>query len=138
MTDEKMRDASQFSQTDRGERSAPEAHERAMSLPIETVVSELVALLGATTVATIGGVGETRAVTQWKTGRAPQRPNVLRFALQVASMIASKKDSDVVRAWFHGSNPHLADRVPALMLRDEPLHEIQAEIMAAARRFAAR
>jgi hypothetical protein len=109
-----------------------------MSLPIEAVVRELVALLGATTVATIGGVGETRAVSQWTTGRAPQRPNALRFALQLAGMIATTKDPDVVRAWFHGSNPHLGDRVPALMLRDEPLAEVQVEMMTAARAFASR
>jgi hypothetical protein len=122
----------------RGEWSAGEAHENAMGLPIEDVVRELVSLLGLTTVAMIGGVGETRAVTQWTSGRAPQRPNVLRFTLQVASMILNSKDADVARAWFHGSNPHLGDRVPAVVLRDEPLSEIQAEVMAAARDFAAR
>lgn len=126
------------SRGDRGEWSAPEAHERAMSLPIERVVKELVALLGLTTVATIGGVGETRAVAQWGSGRAPQRPNVLRFTLQVASMILNEKDPDVARAWFHGSNPHLRDQVPAVLLRDKPLAEVQGEIMAAARAFAGR
>jgi hypothetical protein len=122
----------------RGEWSAGEAHERAMSLPISDVVRELVALLGLTTVATIGGVGETRAVTQWMTGREPQRPNVLRFTLQIASMILNAKNPDIARAWFHGSNPHLGDRIPAVVLRDEPLAEVQGEIMAAARDFAAR
>jgi hypothetical protein len=109
-----------------------------MSLPIAEVVRELVALLGLTTVAMIGGVGETRAVTQWTSGREPQRPNVLRFTLQIASMILNAKNPDIARAWFHGSNPHLHDRIPAVVLRDEPLPEVQAEIMAAARDFAAR
>jgi len=133
-----MNDVNQHSTGGRGERSAPSAHERAMGLPIEDVVRELVSLLGATTVAAIGGVGETRAVAQWTNGRLPQRPNALRFALQLASMIMSAKDPDVVRAWFHGSNPHLNDRVPVVMLRDEPLPEIQVEMMAAARAFASR
>jgi len=126
------------SATERDEWSAPDAHQIAMSLPLEDVVQELVALLGASTVATIGGVGETRAVAQWTTGRAPQRPNVLRFALQIAFMIRSTQHPEIVRAWFHGSNPHLGDRVPMLMLRDESLPEIQGELMAAARAFAAR
>ncbi|HTU71040.1 MAG TPA: hypothetical protein VMF11_12070 [Candidatus Baltobacteraceae bacterium] len=133
-----MRELKRNDAIDRGELSAPEAHQRAMSLPIEEAVGELISLLGAKTVATIGGVGETRAVAQWTTGRLPQRSNVLRFALQIAAMIGSANDPEAVRAWFHGSNPHLADRVPALMLRDEPLHEIQGEIMTAARAFAAR
>lgn len=122
----------------RGEWSANEAHERAMSAPTHEVIHALVDLLGLTTVAMIGGVGETRAVTQWMNGRTPQRPNVLRFTLQVASMVLSAGDPDVVRAWFQGSNPYLGDRSPASLLRDEPLAEIQGKIMAAARAFAAR
>jgi hypothetical protein len=109
-----------------------------MSAPIEEIVRELAELLGAKTVAMIGGVAETRAVAQWTEGRAPQRPNVLRFTLQLASMILSTRDPDIVRAWFHGSNPHLGDRVPAVLLRDEPLVEVQGDLMAAARIFAAR
>jgi len=65
------------------QRNAVDAHEHAMSLPIQEVVRELVDLLGATTVAVIGGVNETRAVQEWLTSRAPQRPNVLRCALQL-------------------------------------------------------
>ena len=59
------------------------AHSHAMELPIADVVSELIDLLGATTVAVIGGVRETRAVQQWTNGREPQRQHVLRFALQL-------------------------------------------------------
>lgn len=123
----------------RGERSDFEAHDDAMSLPIGTVVRDLVSILGASTVAAIGNVSETRAVSQWMAGREPQRPHVLRFALQLALMIDSAGgDGDVARAWFQGSNPHLQDQVPALMLRSQPLAEIQPALMAAARAFAAR
>ena len=115
-----------------------QAHSHAMEMPISEVARELIDLLGATVVAIIGGVNETRAVQQWTTGRKPQRQNVLRFALQLATMIAEGEDTEVVRAWFEGSNPHLADAVPALMLRNRPLSEVQSDLMAAARRFAAR
>jgi hypothetical protein len=114
------------------------SHNHAMSLDIAQVVSELVDLLGLTAVAAIGGVNETRAVTQWIDGREPQRAHVLRFALQLAKMIATQEDRSVARAWFQGSNPLLGDRVPLLMLRHEPLEEIQAPLMAAARSFAGR
>ena len=114
------------------------SHENAMALPIAIVVEELVALLGATTVAVIGGVKETRAVQEWLTERAPQRPHVLRFALQLATMIAGPLDSEMARAWFHGSNPYLDDQVPMLMLRNQPLVEIQGPLVAAARAFASR
>ncbi len=119
----------------RGEFSDGEAHRQAMSLPIKDVVRQLVEILGATTVAAISGVSETRAVSQWMSGRAPQRPHVLRFVLQITAMIAGDSDGDVARAWFQGSNPYLNDEVPAILLRTRPLEEIQAPIMAAARAF---
>ena len=116
-----------------------EAHSLAMSLPIGRVVTELVEILGATTVAIIGGVTETRAVQQWTTGREPHRVHVLRFTLQIARMIAEESDGyEAVRAWFQGSNPMLDDAIPALLLRSEPLEKVQAPLMRAARAFAAR
>jgi hypothetical protein len=115
-----------------------DAHANAMSLPINAVVSRLIVLLGATTVAVIGGVSETRAVTQWTDGRSPQRPHVLRFALQLATMIGGEVETETVRAWFAGSNPHLDDQVPMFMLRDKPLSEIAVPMMAAARAFSGR
>lgn len=114
------------------------AHGHAMEIPIQAVVAELVDLLGAPLVAVIGGVSETRAVMQWISDRAPQRPNVLRFALQLGTMIARTKDREMARAWFEGSNPQLDDAVPALLLREKPLGDIQANLMTAARSFALR
>jgi len=115
-----------------------DSHANAMSLPINAVVSRLVVLLGATTVAAIGGVTETRAVAQWTDGRIPQRPHVLRFALQLASMIGGEADVEIVRAWFLGSNPHLNDAVPMALLRDHPLGDVAGPMMSAARAFAGR
>lgn len=112
------------------------AHGQAISLPIDEVVKQLVDLLGATNVAVIGGVSETRAVEQWMSGRKPQRSHVLRFALQIGTMIAATTERELARAWFHGSNPYLDDAIPLLLLRDLPLPEIQGKLMAAARAFA--
>ena len=95
-------------------------------------------LLGAPTVAALGGVAETRTVRQWMAHRRPQRPNTLRFALQLATMIAGAADEQLARAWFHGSNPQLDDGVPVIMLRSLPLEQIQPRLMSAARSFAAR
>src|SRR5581483_4569448 len=119
-------------------RSDTESFQHAMSLPIGQVVRELSDLLGATAVAAIGGVSETRAVTQWTKGREPQRAHVLRFALQVAGMIATRADREVARAWFNGRSPQLDDRIPLVMLQQEPLGEIQGALLEAARTFAQR
>jgi hypothetical protein len=118
--------------------SDEEAHAQAMSQPIGEVVRSLVDMLGLSLVAVIGGVSETRAVQQWMSEREPQRPHVLRFALQLALMITEAGDGSVARAWFQGSNPRLDDRSPGVMLHTLPLEQIQAPLMAAARAFAAR
>jgi hypothetical protein len=118
--------------------SAGDAHLQAMSLPIGEIVRLLLERLDATTVAVIAGVSETRAVHSWLNGREPQRPQVLRFALQLAAMIATSADAEYCKAWFHGSNPGLNDRVPMIMLRDLPLADIQRDLLGAARLFAAR
>lgn len=111
----------------------------AMSGSISDVVRQLVDILGLSLVAAIAGIKETRAVAQWMSERRePQQPQRLRFALQLALMIAENPDGVVPRAWFQGSNPQLGDRSPALMLRTMPLEEIQSDLMAAARNFAAR
>jgi hypothetical protein len=112
-----------------------DAHDFAMSAPLPEAIAELIELLGAPLVAVIGGVGETRAVQQWLNGRQPQRAQVLRFALQVATMIASSTECEMARAWFQGSNPHLGDTTPALLLRKAALGDVQPKIMAAARAF---
>jgi hypothetical protein len=119
-------------------RSDIDAHARAMELPIRDLVVELVDLLGATTVAVIGGVSETRAVAQWMASREPQRPHVLRFALQLALMISSRADRQIAQAWFHGTNPRLGDRSPMMLLRSDRLDESQAALLDAARSFAGR
>ena len=115
-----------------------DAHGHVTSLRIREVVTELVELLGASMVAVIGGVNETRAVQQWQQDREPQRQDTLRFALQLATMIAKSGDPERARAWFSGSNPYLDDKVPALMLRNEKLVDIQGPLMQAARAFAKR
>lgn len=116
-----------------------DAHSRAMALSTTVAVGNLVELLGATTVAVIGNVKETRAVQQWLSGeREPQRPHVLRFALQLALMIATVASAETAKAWFHGANPQLDDHVPMLMLRDQPLETVQRRLLIAARYFASR
>jgi hypothetical protein len=134
-----MSSSGQFESEKSGSLTATEAHEQAMGLPLGAVVAQLVDLLGATTVASVAGVKETRAVQQWMTAeREPQRPHVLRFAMQLALMICDVARRDMARAWFHGSNPQLDDEVPIVLLRDHPLDSVQVPLMAAARSFAAR
>lgn len=121
-----------------GARSDVNAHEHAMQIPIAQVVRELVDFIGAPSVATLAGVKETRAVQQWMIGREPQNPHVLRFALQLASMVAATGDKSVAKAWFHGSNPALGGQSPLALFRTKPLPDIQVQLLSAAQSFAGR
>ena len=127
-----------MSENDGAIRSDVNSHDHVTGLPIREVVTELVSLLGATTVAVIGGVKETRAVQQWLIDREPQRPHVLRFALQIALMLTSHADREFAHAWFHSANPRLDDRIPMILLRDLPLDDVQRPLLSAARAFASR
>jgi hypothetical protein len=125
-------------ENDRAIRSDLDAHDHVVGLPIREVVRELVQILGATTVAALGGVKETRAVQQWMANRDPQRPHALRFALQIGLMLSSQADRELTQAWFHAANPRLDDRIPMLLIRDLPLDRIQQPLLHAARAFIAR
>ena len=119
--------------------NATEAHNEAMTLETPHLVARLIDLLGASIVARIGNVTETRAVHQWLSGeRDPQRQHALRFAFQLASVISDAASRNVARAWFQGSNGELGDRSPVMALRDDPLEEIQVPLMRAVRTFLAR
>ena len=119
-------------------RSDGNAHEHAMQIPIAQVVSELVDFLGAPTVAALANVKETRAVQQWMEGREPQNPHVLRFALQLASMLSAAGDKSIAKAWFYGSNPALGGRSPLVLFRTLALSDIQVPLLGAAQSFALR
>ena len=121
--------------------SRPElrAHEHAMRSTLEATVKELADLLTPRLVAYIGGVRETRAVHQWAEGtreiKSPEVEDRLRFALQVAVLLAEHDSPRVVQAWFQGLNPHLEDRSPARLLREGDLVEVGPAVLGAARAF---
>ena len=121
-----------------GTRGDVEAHNHAMAIPIRDVVRELVDLIGATDVAALVGVKETRAVQKWMQDREPQRPHLLRFALQLLSMIAATGQRSTAQAWLHGANPGLGGQSPMALFRNRPLDDIQRPLLACARVFASR
>ncbi|WP_188538666.1 hypothetical protein [Kocuria dechangensis] len=116
-------------------------YRESVTLEFSRLAASLRICLGAQLVAYLGGVGETRAVRQWATGR--RRPSQvveqrLRLAYQVAGVITEATSSpSALQAWFQGANPALGDRSPARMLRDYPVDEVSVVVLAAARAFVA-
>ncbi|WP_153506610.1 hypothetical protein [Cumulibacter manganitolerans] len=117
-----------------------QAHQEPVSLPVAEIASRLRDMLGATLVAYLGEVKETRAVAQWAAGnRVPSNAIAtrLRTAYQAAALLRAKDSACVVQAWFQGTNPQLGDVAPARLLREQPLKEAGRAVIAAARAFAA-
>lgn len=117
-----------------------EAHQRSIRLPGNELVQELRDLLGATLVAYLGSVKETRAVRQWADGERTPSAEVmqrLRTAYYIAALLHRRDDVPVVQAWFQGMNPHLDDVPPARLLREGQLEDAGPSVLAAARTFGA-
>ncbi|MEP6651416.1 MAG: hypothetical protein ABJA74_16115 [Lapillicoccus sp.] len=116
------------------------AHHESVTLETPEIVTRLRAMLGATLVAYLGEVKETRAVAQWAAGdRSPSNAIVtrLRTAYHAAALLREKDTAGVVQAWFQGLNPQLDDVAPARALREQKLATIGPAVIAAARAFAA-
>lgn len=97
------------------------------------------AILGATLVAYIGDVRETRAVREWVEGaRKPSALVVerLRLAYRAAKLLERRESQAVVQAWFQGLNPQLDDVSPARVIREGEPSDVGASVLAAARSFA--
>lgn len=117
-----------------------QAHQESVSLSVADITSRLREMLGATLVAYLGEVKETRAVAQWAAGtRAPSNAieTRLRTAYQAAALLRANDSAGVVQAWFQGMNPQLGDVAPARVLRERPLQDAGPAVIAAARAFAA-
>jgi hypothetical protein len=98
-------------------------------------------LLGAKLVAYLGKVKETRAVRQWADGEREIANTAdlerLRPAYRAAWLINQRNSTQVVQAWFQGLNPFLDDGTPARLLRNGDIETDGAQVIAAARQFAA-
>jgi hypothetical protein len=115
------------------------AHREAQRREFPEVVSALAEIIGRKLTAYIAGVKDVRAIARWLEGAAPygdveQR---LRFAFQVAYMLAQHDSPRVVQAWLVGINPELGDRVPLRLLREGDLELVAPQILRAASAFIA-
>jgi len=107
-------------------------------LGVTEVTSELVAVLGAPTVAILGDVQDTRSVRAWAKGEyPPDKEDNLRFALQVVYILQVREGPGTIRAWFAGMNDLLEDENPALLIGAGPDADTKKRILRAARHFVA-
>ncbi|MGH2531741.1 MAG: XRE family transcriptional regulator [Thermomicrobiales bacterium] len=111
------------------------AHQTATRSDLTDVATKLQELFGQKVTAAIAGVSDSRAVGKWARGERVPHPETaqrLREAMLIANLLLEEEPPAIVRAWFVGLNPNLDDRVPALVIGEEP-----GEVMRAARSFLA-
>ena len=116
------------------EMQVEKAHHRAVDASVEEVADSLQALLSRRLVAYIAGVKDAKTVSRWANGEVEPRDEAtkrLRHAYQIALLLEEFDSPRIVKAWFIGLNPHLADLAPA-----EAIHDGRStEALAAARAF---
>jgi hypothetical protein len=106
----------------------------AQMLPLQTVVTELVGMLGRTLTAYVGSVTDTRDVKNWEQGGMEPSVDVqqrLRFAHELASDITSRFDRKTAQAWLQGKNPNLDNKAALKLIRESDLTKVRPAIMAA-------
>jgi hypothetical protein len=106
-----------------------QAHARVTRQGVAATAAILQELFGQRLVAAIAGVKDAKAVGRWARGTDVPRAQAaaaLENALQVIELLRSQEEDDTIRSWFRGMNPDLGDRPPALVIRSEPEHVVQA------------
>jgi hypothetical protein len=116
------------------EMQVEQAHHQAVGTSLEEVANHLQSLLSRRLVAYIAGVKDAKTVSRWANGEVEARPESerrLRDAYQIALLLKEFDSPRIVKAWFIGLNPHLADTAPAEVIHDGR----SQEALAAARAF---
>ena len=109
------------------------AHHRAVDASVEDVADSLQALLSRRLVAYIAGVKDAKTVSRWAHGEVEPRDEAakrLRHAYQIALLLEEFDSPRIVKAWFIGLNPHLADVTPAEAIHDGRSTEALAAVRA--------
>jgi hypothetical protein len=112
-----------------------EALRQQVSTPVSSIVAALQDVLGQKLVAYLAGVGDHKAVGPWARETRQPRPAArarLEHAYRVLVMLKHATGGpQLIRAWFTGLNPQLADRSPATAIRDDDY----LDVIVAARTF---
>jgi hypothetical protein len=117
------------------EMQVEKAHHQAVDASVEEVADALQSLLSRRLVAYIAGVKEAKTVSRWANGETVARSDEvvrrLQDAYHIALLLMEFDSPRIVKAWFIGLNPHLADTSPVEAIREGRTKEA----LAAARAF---
>jgi hypothetical protein len=110
-----------------GSHTAIAEHEETARLNIHELVQRLNSYLGATVVAALSGVRDSKLPYRWAKPDGPT-PNAgavdrLQFAHRIWLELSDAESDHVARAWFTSSNPLLGETPPYMALREGKTRE---------------
>ncbi len=104
------------------------AHQRATKLGLRETVRRLNTSLGATLVAALAGVKDTKLPHKWVKEGGPQpRAEAIRrltFAYTQWQLVDAAEGEHVARVWFIGANPWLGHDTPIDAIREDRYKEV--------------
>lgn len=104
------------------------AHQQAVKLGLRETVRRLNASLGATLVAALAGVKDTKLPHKWakEDGPQPRAEAIQRliFAYAQWQLVADAEGEHVARVWFIGANPWLEHDTPVDATREGRYKEV--------------
>lgn len=110
-------------------------HAETTRLEIHELVGRMNMHLGASVVATLAGVNDSKLPYRWAKidGPTPNNGALSRLtaAHRVWIMVADAESDHVARNWFVGANPYLGEQAPVLALREGR----EVEVLKAAEAF---
>ena len=113
-----------------------EACKRAVTLNPQEQAAYLIDTVGARMVTAAVGLRDARAVRAWARGQGIKQPDVeqrLQELYQIVWAVAEAYSPAVAAAFLRGTNPHLGDRAPLVVLADGDPMTVGPALLAAAR-----
>jgi hypothetical protein len=128
-------------QIEPGTLSAVDAEEAAYKASLTTGVTDqtnfLLATIGPRVAAASIGLADARQLKKWTTfEQAPKSAVVaerLRVVFRVTYAITAMYSGSTAASFLRSSNPQLDDQSPMMLLREQPVEDVEAQILAATR-----
>jgi hypothetical protein len=128
-------------QIEPGSLSATEAEEAAYKASLHTSVTEqasfLLTTIGPRVTAASLGLADARPLKLWVTGDAGPKSAVvaerLRVVFRIVYAIAAMYTGNTAATFLRSANPQLDDQSPLMLLREQPVEAVEAQLLGATR-----
>jgi len=112
-----------------------QAYKRSATIGLHQQAGYVRSTLGGRLAAAALGLEDLRTLQSWEAGgqlRSPEAQHRLQVLYRLTYSLAEGRSRAVAAAFLHGSNPHLEDRTPLLVLARSKPGEVEAALLEAA------